>query len=500
MATVTSVDPRSGRVIEEVGPETSPAQLAEIAAAARRAAVPTEDLGRHGRARMLEAIAAALHAARDEIVAVADRETAIGPRLEMEVARTVGQLRMFAEVITDGGYLEAAIDHAVDTATPPAPDVRRMLVPLGPVAVFGASNFPLAFSVPGGDTVAALAAGNPVIVKAHESHPATSARVFEIMAAAAHAAGAPEGVLGIVYGRDAGAALVAHPAVRAVGFTGSLPAARALMSVIDSRPDPIPFYGELSSLNPVIVTAATAEARGEDVGRQLAASFTTSGGQLCTKPGVVFVPAGPAGDELVAALCAAAVAAGPATLLNGRIHESFGDYVEAAAGPFTVLADGGRVSPGFGATPVVLGISAADVDENLITECFGPITVVARYAAESEAAEAIRRLPASLTLTVHHESDDIDRLPALVRELREHAGRIVYNGLPTGVRVSWAQHHGGPWPATNALHTSVGATAIRRFLRPVAWQDAPMPLLPGELRDGAVTVPVRIDGRLRLPD
>ncbi|MFN3004422.1 aldehyde dehydrogenase family protein [Mycolicibacterium wolinskyi] len=500
MTSVMSIDPRTGRATGAVAEETSPDEVAACGAAAERAAPGLDAMGRKGRAQLLESIATALDGARQDVVTIADSETAIGSdRLGMELTRTVLQLRMFADVISEGGYLEAAVDHAADTPIGPAPDIRRMLVPLGPVAVFGSSNFPLAFSVPGGDTASALAAGNPVIVKAHGSHPATSQRVFDIMAEAARAAGAPAGSLGIVHGQAAGATLVGRPEIQAVGFTGSLDGARALMDVIGRRPDPIPFYGELSSINPVIVTAAAVNARGPEIGAAAAASFTTSAGQLCTKPGLIFVPRGSAGDELVAALCAAAENAPAATLLNSRIHDSFVDYLDSTEDPFTVLVRGLAAQAGYAVSPAVLGIDAAVIRDGLIEECFGPLTVVARYDTEAEVIAAIRTLPSSLTLTVHHEPGDVAQLKETLRELRDCSGRIVLNGFPTGVRVSWAQHHGGRWPATNTLHTSVGATAIRRFLRPMVWQNAPAELLPAELHDGDPVVPIRIDGRLHLP-
>ncbi|MHC9292210.1 aldehyde dehydrogenase family protein [Mycobacterium sp. LTG2003] len=500
MTSVMSVDPRTGRTTGVVAEETSPDEVAALAGAAVRAVAGLDAMGRRSRAELLASIAAGLEIARHDIVQIADRETAIGSdRLGMELTRTVLQMRMFADVVSEGGYLEAAVDHAADTPLGPAPDVRRMLVPLGPVAVFGSSNFPLAFSVPGGDTASALAAGNPVIVKAHGSHAATSQRIFDIMGEAARAAGAPAGSLGIVHGQAAGATLVGRPEIQAVGFTGSLSGARALMDVIGRRPDPIPFYGELSSINPVIVTAAAAEARGAEIGAAAAASFTTSAGQLCTKPGLIFVPRGDAGDALVAALCSAAETTSPATLLNRRIHESFVDYLNAVGAPFTTLVRGRAAQDGYAVSPAVLGIHAAAIREGLIDECFGPLTVIARYDTEAHVIAAIHALPSSLTLTVHHEPGDVERLKETLHELRDCSGRIVLNGFPTGVRVSWAQHHGGRWPATNTLHTSVGATAIRRFLRPMVWQNAPAELLPAELRDGDPVVPIRIDGRLHLP-
>ena len=261
MTDVLSIDPRTGEPVEVVAPETTTAEVNRLCTAALAAALASmRSAARAG--RRCRTLADGLERRRDDVVPVADRETALGTtRLNGELTRTCYQLRLFAEVLEEGSYLEAAIDHAGETPMGARPDLRRMLVPVGPVAVFGSSNFPLAFSVPGGDTASALAAGCPVVVKAHSSHPATSQLVFEVMNEAARAAGAPDGTLGIVYGQQAGAHLVAHPAIRAVGFTGSVNGGRALLQIIEQRPDPIPFYGELSSLNPVVVTPSAAAER-----------------------------------------------------------------------------------------------------------------------------------------------------------------------------------------------------------------------------------------------
>ena len=251
MTDIVSIDPRTARIAEVVGSSTTPQEVDALCIAAATAAPALERLGRAGRAAVLRGMADALESSGEDIVGVADRETGIGPtRLAGELKRTCFQLRLFAEVLEDGGYLEATIDHAGDTPMGPRPDLRRMLVPIGPVAVFGSSNFPLAFSVPGGDTASALAAGSPVILKAHSSHPATSALCFKLLLQGARAAGAPEGTVGIVYGQRAGSALVAHPAIKAVGFTGSLGGGSALMKIIAERPEPIPFYGRAEQPEP----------------------------------------------------------------------------------------------------------------------------------------------------------------------------------------------------------------------------------------------------------
>jgi NADP-dependent aldehyde dehydrogenase len=500
---VVSIDPRTGDTAEVVAQETTTAEVDRFAAAALAAAPGLEAMGRAGRAGLLRGLADALEARRDDVVAVADRETGLGEaRLNGELTRTAYQLRLFAEVLEEGSYLEVTIDHAGPTPMGPRPDLRRMLVPIGPVAVFGASNFPLAFSVPGGDTASALAAGSPVIVKAHGSHPATSQLVFDVMAEATRAAGAPEGTLGIVHGVQAGADLVAHPAIRAVGFTGSVNGGTALLEIIERRPDPIPFFGELSSLNPVVVTPRAARERGAQLGRELVGSFTLGAGQFCTKPGLAFVPVGDEGDAVVEAMAEVVRESAPQTLLNEGIAGSFGRISSSLAdlpGVQTVARGSEPQGPGFQASPLLLATSAAELPHEVTEECFGPVAVVARYDGEKTLFTALAAMPSSLTATVLRGEGETDLPLAVSQELRSRAGRLVYDAYPTGVAVSWAQHHGGPWPSTNSQHTSVGTTAIRRFLRPVTWQGAPAEVLPEELRDDYQGIPRRIDGKLQLP-
>jgi NADP-dependent aldehyde dehydrogenase len=322
------------------------------------------------------------------------------------------------------------------------------------------------------------------------------------MAEVVAAVGAPEGTLGIVYGLQAGADLVAHPAIRAVGFTGSLNGGRALQRIIDQRTDPIPFFGELSSLNPVVVTPLAAAERGEVIGRELVGSFTLGAGQFCTKPGLVFVPTDAAGDRLVQAMAEAVRGSGAQVLLNEGIAASYaricGDLA-AAPGVEEVAHGQGPERQGFQAVPRLLGTSAADLPDEVTEECFGPVAVVARYDGDSELFAALEAMPSSLTATVHRGAGETGLPLAVSQQLRTRTGRLVYDAYPTGVAVSWAQHHGGPWPSTNSQHTSVGTTAVRRFLRPVTWQGAPEELLPPELTDGYAAIPRRFDGSLELP-
>ncbi|MCW2797856.1 aldehyde dehydrogenase (NADP(+)) [Nocardioides sp.] len=498
MPDVESVDPRTGEVRLVVGPETTAHEVHEICVRARAAHRTIRTLGRAWRAGLLRAMADVLESGRELVVTTADAETALGTdRLNGELTRTCFQLRMFADVVDDGGFLEVVIDHAGPTDMGPRPDLRRMLVPVGPTAVFGASNFPLAFSVPGGDTASALAAGNPVIVKAHESHPATALLCAALMTEAATAVGAPEGTIGIVFGRAAGAQLVQHPEISAVGFTGSPSGGRALMRLAEARPAPIPFYGELGSLNPVVVTAAAAAERAEEVGQGLAASFTLGVGQFCTKPGLAFVPSGPDGDVLVASAAAVIEAGQSRVMLNAQIGEAFQRQLaslKSCLGVREVAATPQRDADGRSARAHLLEVSSQDLIDSMFEECFGPVSMVVRYDDVADLLPVLARVPPSLTATLHTGSDEGAVDGALREVLEEAAGRIVYNGFPTGVAVSWAQHHGGAWPASNSLHTSVGATAVRRFLRPRAWQDAPTALLPVELRDEPCGIPRRVDG------
>ncbi|MDQ0277883.1 NADP-dependent aldehyde dehydrogenase [Arthrobacter silviterrae] len=481
--------------------QTATQDLQELTAAAHGAAGAAAAASDAVRASWLLAIADALDANVAELVEIADSETRLGSvRLTGEVARTTGQLRLFARVITEGSYLEAVIDHANPAATPPSPDLRRILRPVGPVAVFSASNFPFAFSVAGGDTASALAVGCPVIVKAHSGHLELSRRTAEIVSQALADAGAPAGLFALVAGREAGTALVQDPLIKAVGFTGSIPGGRALFDLAVSRPEPIPFYGELGSLNPVVITPGALAARGSALASGLAASFTMGAGQFCTKPGLVFIPAGSAFGAELAAACAGKAAA---PMLTDRIAAAFpGGLAGLAAQPGVEVLSGTveQDAETDGASAVVLSTTVANViahPAQLLEECFGPATLLIEYGSEAELFAALALVPGSLTATVHAE--DGEDIAALVEQLSGLAGRVLFGGWPTGVAVNWAQQHGGPYPATTSLFTSVGATAVRRFQRPVAYQDAPEALLPEALReDNPLAIPRRVDGTLRL--
>ncbi len=496
-----SRDARTGEEFEVVAAAASDADVDAAAGRAAEVAPALVEAGLVGRARLLRAMAEMLEDDGDAIVAAADRETALGTaRLTGELARSAYQLRLFVEVLEDGGYLELTIDHADASAVPaPRPDLRRMLVPVGPVGVFAASNFPLAFSVPGGDTASAIAAGCPVVVKAHPGHPYTSELCAAALRRAAASVALPEDVVQVIHGRAGGTRLVMHPAIQAIGFTGSVGGGRALFDLAVSRPVPIPFYGELGSINPFVVTPAAAAERAETIAAGLTGSFTLGLGQFCTKPGLVFVPAGEDGERLVATMAdlAAQVPGGP--MLTPSIRDGF---LSGAAERINLPGVRAALSAGGQTAPHILVAAASDLDDLLLEECFGPLVVIVEYADEEQLYAALARVPGALTATVHsgvNEGTPGSFADRVARRVTGQAGRIVFNGYPTGVAVTWAQHHGGPYPATTAHHTSVGTTAIRRFLRPVAFQDTPDGLLPAELReDNPLGLPRRVDGRYQL--
>lgn len=454
------------------------------------------------RGRALVAAADALDQHADELIPIAQRETNLAePRLRGELRRTTFQLRMFAEMLPEGLWLDARIDHA-DAEWPmgaPRPDLRRQLEPIGATLVFAASNFPFAFSVAGGDTASALAAGNAVVLKAHHGHPDLSAATAAVVVDALAAAGAPEGVFQTIYGTEAGVRALRAPGIKAAAFTGSVRGGRALFDIAASRPEPIPFYGELGSTNPAFVTRRAAERDAAGIARDFVASVTGSAGQLCTKPGVLFVPAG---SSIVAELEAQQLPAAT-PLLNGGIESGFRESVASTSGVAGVRTLAGAGAGAEAPSPVLFAASVetlrAEMD-TLMSEMFGPAALVVTYDDESDLLEIADRLEGQLTATIIGEDDDaiaVDLLP----KLSERAGRVLWNQWPTGVSVTWAQQHGGPYPATTAVGTtSVGMAAITRFLRPVAYQNVPESLLPDALKESnPLGIARRVDGVLILP-
>ena len=492
--------------ISRTGVTPAATEPAEVSRLVRAATIAAREFGDPDnaplRAQALRAIADAMDAAADELVPIAQEETALAEaRLTSELARTTYQLRRFAEVIDEGSQFEATIDSAdPDWALGPKPDLRRLLIGIGPVAMYSASNFPFAFSVAGGDTAAALAAGCPVIVKAHSGHPRLSQAVAAIVTAQLEAVGAPAGTFALVVGLEAGKQLITEPGVKAGAFTGSVGAGRALFDAACARPEPIPFYGELGSINPAFVTAAALEARRDSIVAGFVASYTMGVGQFCTKPGFLFVPAG---HDLSEALATAVRGVGPATLLNDRIASGFAEVLSSLSSVdgVEVLVEGeiaGRdVGPTLLATDVPTLMARKDT---LLEECFGPTAIVVTYADEKELLAAASAFTGNLTATVQAEEHESAGLTDLLFVLRERAGRLLWNGWPTGVAVTWAMQHGGPYPATTSLFTSVGQTSIRRFLRPVSYQGMPDAALPKVLRrEGAPSIVRRVDGQLVLP-
>ncbi len=466
---------------------------AEIDAAARAAEAAFATYGwtsRAARADFLDAIADEIEARGAAITAIGSAETGLPEaRLEGERARTTGQLRLFAAHIRAGDYLDRRHDAALPDRTPlPRPELRMIERPVGPVGVFGASNFPLAFSTAGGDTAAALAAGCPVVVKGHPGHPGTGEIVAQAIAAAIVRCGMPEGTFALVqsHTNEAGTALVTHPLIRAVGFTGSFRGGKALFDLACARPEPIPFFGELGSINPVFVLPAALAARGAALGQGWAGSLTMGVGQFCTNPGVVLLPEGAAGDAFLAAAKAALAGVGPQVMLNDGIARAFAGgvaHTAAVSGVTTVVAP--EAAPPRCGSPAVFEVSAADwrAHPELAEEMFGPAGIVIRVKDAAEMVEIAHGFHGQLTATLLMDAADSDAAAALMPVLERKAGRILANGFPTGVEVADAMVHGGPFPAsTNFGATSVGTLSIRRFLRPVCYQNLPEALLPEDLR------------------
>ncbi len=492
--TFVAQNPATGEALTPAFHEASAAEVAAALDASARAFADYRARSGTERAAFLEAIADEIERLGDALLQRAQAETGLPlARLTGERARTCGQLRLFAQVARDGSWVDARIDPALPDRQPlPRPDLRRMLVPLGPVVVFGSSNFPLAFSVAGGDTASALAAGCTVVVKAHRAHPGTAELVAGAVTRAVASCGLPAGVFSLLHGGGAsiGVAMVKHPATTAVGFTGSHAAGRALFDAAAARPHPIPVFAEMSSTNPVFLLPGALRDRAAAVAQGLHVSFTLGVGQFCTKPGLVFALRSAATDTFLQTLADLVRAAPVATMLTCGIRDAF---VENRA----------RILAVSGVQPVATATSPADAAQAhgqpsvalataqnflahpaLATEAFGPFTLVILAENLAELSACAAALEGQLTATVHAAADDFDAARPLFATLEQKAGRVLLNGFPTGVEVCPAMNHGGPYPATTDVRfTSVGTAAMLRFARPVCYQGLPEELLPASLRN-----------------
>ncbi|MFV8054820.1 aldehyde dehydrogenase (NADP(+)) [Mycobacterium sp. 48b] len=501
-----AINPATGEALEPSYHDLAIADVSRASELATAAFDGYRDTTPQKRAAFLDSIAQEIAALGDDLIARVTAETGIpAVRVRGELARTLNQLRMFADVLREGSWLQARIDPADAARTPVAkPDLRQRSIPLGPVAVFAASNFPLAFSVAGGDTASALAAGAPVIVKAHPAHPGTSELVGRAVRRAVDAHQLPEGTFSLLISasHSVGSALVTDPRISAVGFTGSRAGGLALVTAAGARAVPIPVFAEMSSVNPVFILPEALAARAEQLGNDYIASVNTGTGQLCTSPGLVFVADTPDVDIFIAAAARAVDSSASAPMLSARIAEAYDRGVRRIAespGIERVAQGSADVSLN---SPSRTQLFVTNADEllaqpGLAEEVFGPSSLIVKVPA-TQLLSMAERLEGQLTATVHADPGDYPLARALLNTLELAAGRIVFNGWPTGVDVGHAVIHGGPFPATTApATTSVGSRAIERFLRPVAYQNLPEALLPAELRQqNQLHIPRRFDGVL----
>ncbi|MBX7445968.1 MULTISPECIES: aldehyde dehydrogenase (NADP(+)) [unclassified Arthrobacter] len=506
----TGFNPATNQPLNPAYTLISPNQLQEATSAAAEAFESFRALDPHTHAAFLDSIAENIEAAGDDLLARAALETGLPwARLETERSRTTKQLRLFADVVRQGDFRGVRIDPAQPDRTPlPRPDIRQRQIPLGPVAVFGASNFPFAFSTAGGDTASALAAGCPVVFKAHNAHPGTSEIVGHAITQAVKDHGLHPGVFSLIYGPGSsiGQALVADPAIKAVGFTGSRAAGTALMRTAAARPEPIPVYAEMSSLNPVFVLPGALDGDVDALASQYITAVTGSSGQLCTSPGLLFAPAGEAGDKLAAAVGRAVAGCSGQTMLTQGIASAWHQGVDALSGTpaVTPLGHGIEGETQNAPAPAVFEAPLPEFLANpvLHDEIFGAASLVIRYETIEDLIRAAAQLEGQLTATLQLTESDHDEAARLLPTLERKVGRIIVNGWPTGVEVGHAVIHGGPYPATSdSRTTSVGTLAINRFLRPVAYQNLPDELLPPALQENNPWHLIRrIDGSLVMPE
>jgi len=488
--TFQGYNPRAGTPTRDTFHEAGNQEIHLAAELAAQAAEMLQNLSAQDTAGLLDAIREEILALGDSLIEKADEESALGmDRLRGERDRTVNQLKLFADLVREGSWVDARIDTPQKDRKPlPKPDLRRMLRPIGPVAVFGASNFPLAFSVAGGDTASALAARNPVIVKAHPSHPGTSELVAGAIARAVKRCSLPAGTFSMVHGMrpEVSVALISHPAIRAVAFTGSGRAGRALFDAAAKRPEPIPVFAEMGSVNPVFLLPSALQTQNTAEG--LLKSVTLGVGQFCTCPGLAFGAKSPAWDQFVSQLQKQVRESSPGSMLNPNIAGNFAASFEKAAGVAGLQQETSTRPPESSRTEGRPGVLAAEAGTwlehpELREEIFGPATIVVACQDEQEMLACARALEGSLTATIHGTVEELSEHAELVNILQRKAGRLLFNGYPTGVEVGFAMQHGGPYPATtDSRFTSVGTAAIYRFARPVCFQNFPDAALPEELQ------------------
>ncbi|HUR99646.1 MAG TPA: aldehyde dehydrogenase (NADP(+)) [Pyrinomonadaceae bacterium] len=490
--TFTAFDPQTGQAVEPDFHSATKEDLDRAAGIADAARMPYGNLPGKTRAAFLRKIADNVEALGDTLIQRASLETALpNQRFVGERARTCGQLRMFADLLDEGSWVDARVDHPIPDRQPlPKPDVRSMLRPLGPVAVFCASNFPLAYSVAGGDTASALAAGCPVIVIAHTAHPGTAELVGSALLEAAKSTGMPEGVFSLLFANDyeIGQALVKHPAVKAVGFTGSRRGGRALMDIAAARPEPIPVYTEMSSVNPTFFLPGAIEKRGASLVTGLHASVTGGAGQFCTKPGLVFLPESEAAGGFISDFKFQISNTPPSPLLTNGIQESYNNASAKREADVAHHFEKEDASPsGFSVNPSVFETSAVEFlnTPDLNEEIFGPTTLLIKSQSKEDLLKIARSLEGQLTASVHGTEQDLEEYADLIRILETKVGRLIFNGFSTGVEVCPSMVHGGPYPATSdSRSTAVGTRAITRFARLVCLQNFPDSALPDELKEG----------------
>ncbi|MCB1228888.1 MAG: aldehyde dehydrogenase (NADP(+)) [Verrucomicrobiae bacterium] len=492
--TFQAANPATGDLLPTVFHEASAAEIDRAMTLAAEAFVAFRQTSAEDRARFLEACADEVEALGGQLIETAMAETGHPePRCVGERGRATGQARMFAQYVREGSWVDARIDLPQPERQPlPKPDVRSLMFPVGPVVVFGASNFPLAISVFGADTVSAFAAGCPVVVKAHPAHPATCELVGRAILAAAEKTGMPEGVFSMVQGRTnaVGVGLVQHPETTAAAFTGSLRGGRALYDAANARPAPIPFYAEMGSVNPIFVLPGALKERGEAISAGYIQSLTLGVGQFCTNPGLVL---GLESDELsafVEGAASGAKGAAPATMLHAGIHHAFVEGVNAMqhrSGLTLVGESGTPADPAKSEAACYVFETDADGLRNnpeLFEEVFGPVSTVVKCPSPSDLEEFAAQLDGSLTASIHGTEEDLATYRGLIDILEKKVGRLIFNGFPTGIEVCHAMHHGGPYPATaHSYFTSIGTRCIQRFVRPLCFQGWPQSQLPEELRD-----------------